>query len=129
MRQPSGKESAGLASFTENNMKIISTLTIAFFLLVLVSCEKDHHRKPVTTCSVVAYTAGWCGPCRASYPLLIAIRAGGVSVRIVDIDTHREEARRAGITSVPTFIVKVGSKSLRTHSIVAVQVFIHKGRK
>jgi len=111
-------------------MKIISTLVIAFFLLILVSCGNNHHKKPAPVkCSVVAYTASWCGPCKASYPLLIAIRAGGVSVRIVDIDTHREEARRAGITSVPTFIVKVGSESLRTHSIVAVQVFIHKGRK
>lgn len=93
--------------------------TIAF--LAVFGCKSAKGRNP-DSCkvSVMAFTAEWCAPCKRAKPALIAIQASGVQVTIVDIDKKPDMARKYGITSVPTFIVRTCKGVVRTQKIATV---------
>jgi len=56
---------------------------------------------------LVDYTAAWCGPCRVINPVVDKLAEKADSSRIefykVDVDDAAEIARKAGVSSMPTF--------------------------
>ena len=57
---------------------------------------------------VVDYTATWCGPCRVISPLsdkLAEEYQGRAKVVKVDIDQHKENAKKYGIRSIPAVLI------------------------
>jgi len=60
---------------------------------------------------VYFFTATWCGPCRAVYPVLEKYKSkepGCIALTVFDFDKDREIAASMGVTSVP---VVVGTES------------------
>lgn len=105
---------------------------LMFALIALVGCESPQSPvkpvkplKPHAQIEVLAFTATWCGPCQRQKPLLVAVRAAGVQVQIIDIDERPEMAREYNVTEVPTFIVFVqGQKPFRTHDANDILVLV-----
>jgi thioredoxin 1 len=65
---------------------------------------------------VEVWSASWCGPCKAlkAFVLTEPDCLEGKTVVFRDVDEQPEEARKAGVRSVPTTIVKVnGSEAGR----------------
>ena len=77
-------------------------------------------KPPECRVEVLAFTASWCGPCKQARPMLIAIRASGVHVTIIDIDQRPVLAELYGVTSVPTFFVYIGDELTKTHDLAVV---------
>ena len=66
---------------------------------------------------VVAFSAPWCGPCKAVEATLerLAERtAGRVTFARVDVDAHPLAASRYGVLSLPTVIVFDGAEARKT---------------
>jgi thiol-disulfide isomerase/thioredoxin len=56
---------------------------------------------------VYFFTATWCGPCKAVYPILDRYRqkeSGCIAVTEIDFDRQREVAARFGVESVPVVL-------------------------
>lgn len=51
------------------------------------------------------FTAEWCQPCKQLKKVLADTKLEGVNVVTVDIDAWKEEAKQAGVRSVPTSIL------------------------
>ena len=51
------------------------------------------------------YSASWCGPCKMVKPIVRKLKAEGLNIELVDIDTAGTVATQKGIYSVPTFIL------------------------
>lgn len=68
-------------------------------------------------CKVLAFTATWCGPCRAAQPRIIEAQKKGLDVVFIDIDEHPDLARRYGVRSVPDFLIYMDGVNFtkRTH--------------
>ena len=65
------------------------------------------------------YTATWCSPCRALYPIMqeIALQNPSVNYEQVDVDANQAEATAMGIRSIPVVIVmKNGVETNRNRS-------------
>jgi|GEM_PF-1666210 len=58
---------------------------------------------------VEVWSASWCGPCKIlkAFVLTDPDCLDGKSVVFRDIDEQEEEARKAGVRSIPTTIVRV----------------------
>ena len=56
-------------------------------------------------CSVVYFTASWCGPCKQISPLYeqLSEERKGVAFAKVDVDELEDTAAEAGISAMPTF--------------------------
>lgn len=71
-----------------------------------------------SSASVVNYTAVWCGPCRAMAAPLAALakKHEGVAFLKVDIDSPAlaSSVAAAGVTAVPTYVVRKGAQVLET---------------
>jgi len=105
---------------------------IAALVLLLVGCENQSplEQHGCTQPRVIAFTAAWCGPCKAAKPYLVQVEAAGVEVEIVDIDENPEMARRYGVTSVPMFLVYVcGRKAVRTQDVAVMLALSRLGCK
>ena len=64
---------------------------------------------------LVDYSASWCPPCRQMEPVVAELArelSGRVRVVTVDLGAHPGEARTAGVTSVPTFVVYAGGREV-----------------
>lgn len=60
---------------------------------------------------VTKYEAPWCAPCKvAQQELDKLVEAGKIELTRVDISTHPDAARAAGVRSVPTLIVYDSAK-------------------
>ena len=53
---------------------------------------------------VLFFNATWCGPCRRMKPIVASLRRQGYRMRDVDVDHHRDLAKKYGIRAVPTFV-------------------------
>lgn len=57
---------------------------------------------------VVDYTATWCGPCRVIAPLIDKLAAeyeGRAKVVKIDLDKHKENAKKYAIRSIPAVLI------------------------
>lgn len=112
----------------------LKSCVLSLVMLVLCGCEakptpvrppRPTPVPPPAQIRVLAFTATWCGPCQRQKPLLVAVRAAGVQVRVIDIDEQPEMAREYNVTEVPTFIVFVqGQKPFRTHDANDILVLV-----
>jgi len=59
---------------------------------------------------LLAFEAGWCGPCRQMAPLVESVVAAGWPVRRVDVDRETDLVRRFGVTAVPCYVLVVKGK-------------------
>jgi thioredoxin 1 len=63
---------------------------------------------------ILCFSATWCGPCKAVYPILDRIaqrHAGFITVFKVDVDQNPETVSKFPINAVPTvFILKNGQR-------------------
>lgn len=69
------------------------------------SINNDNHDAFVNEgVKVLAFKAGWCGPCRMLTPVLEEIDAANesISVGTVDVDDENELAMKYGIRNIPT---------------------------
>lgn len=53
---------------------------------------------------VLFFNATWCGPCRRMKPIVSSLRHQGYHLRDVDVDRHRDLAKKYNIRAVPTFV-------------------------
>jgi len=108
----------------------VVVISIGAMLLVAYAIPTTPAPAPEANVSVVAFTAKWCKTCNKIRPILIAIKASGVSVDIINIDTHEGMvlARKYGVTSVPTFFVQTKSGMTRTQNIFIVVRIIEKNK-
>lgn len=66
---------------------------------------------------VVDFYADWCGPCQMLSPLIEEIsneRSGAKFIK-VNVDEHKELAKRYGIMSIPTIIVFKDGLQIKTN--------------
>lgn len=101
-------------------------------LAIVVGCERPLPQSPALPpprckMKVLAFTASWCVPCQKAKPVLAQVEAAGVEVQVVDIDAQSELARQYGVTSVPTFIVFLCGKSVRTQDVANVLKMARRG--
>ena len=56
--------------------------------------------------TVKRYTASWCQPCKQLAPVFDTLQSeiSEVSFQTIDVDTNKDAAIQAGVTSVPTVI-------------------------
>ena len=57
--------------------------------------------------TILYFTAEWCGPCKKTRPIVEELNKdlSLTNIRIVDVDSEMELAKKFEIKSVPTFIV------------------------
>lgn len=110
---------------------VVAVILIAIIAMFCMVYAIPNAPEPEAKVTVTAFTAEWCRSCRKIRPILIAIRARGVIVRIVDIDTREGEvlARKLGVTSVPTFFVRTKSGVTKTQNISVVLRIIKESGK
>ncbi len=56
---------------------------------------------------LVEFGAEWCPPCKRTVPILKELTseyAGTFRVESIDVDQHKDLARREGIEGIPTFV-------------------------
>lgn len=64
------------------------------------------------------YYADWCGPCKSMAPVIEELMSEFPNVELekVNIDNNMERVQKAGIMSVPTFVVERDGKIIFQHS-------------
>lgn len=74
---------------------------------------------------VVVWGAKWCKVCVRNKPKLERLSKSGKYVIIdIDIDKHRDYARKRGITKLPSYyVVKDGLIVFKTHSLKALKSY------
>lgn len=57
--------------------------------------------------TIIYFTADWCGPCKKTRPIVEELNKdlSLINIKIVDVDSEMELAKKFEIKSVPTFIV------------------------
>ena len=56
---------------------------------------------------ILYFTADWCGPCKKTRPIVEELNKdlSLTNIKIVDVDSEMELAKKFEIKSVPTFII------------------------
>ena len=75
------------------------------FVLLAASASPDPQE--ASQFQLYFFTAAWCGPCRAIYPILDKYKSkepGCIALTIIDFDQERDVAARFGVDSVPVVL-------------------------
>lgn len=62
---------------------------------------------------VLRFTASWCQPCKALASILEEIKTD-VPIKVIDIDTDQELAKKYNVRGVPTLVKLDGEKVVDT---------------
>ena len=62
------------------------------------------------------FEASWCGCCYAMQPVVAQLKDEGFVVRAMDVDVDRRDAKRYGITRLPTFVILRDGREVRRAS-------------
>lgn len=54
------------------------------------------------------FSAGWCGPCRQLGPIMDELKAEGITVQKIDVDSNPEICQSFNVRNVPTVVLTVG---------------------
>lgn len=106
-------------------------LTANYIVSQKVLAQHKISEPPQNEVTVLAFIATGCNPCKRIKPILVSIRAAGVKVDIIDINTRAGAAlaRRMGVESVPTFFVHTKTGTTRTQNIYVVLRIIAENKK
>jgi thioredoxin 1 len=66
--------------------------------------------------TLVDFDAPWCKPCRAQESVIKTVEKtfhGSATVRMLDIDEHRDMALNLGIQSIPTIIIYKNGREIQ----------------
>ena len=91
----------------------------------VIEVNKDTFEKEVLKSDVpvlVDFNAGWCGPCRATKPMLDELAEGNTAYKIVSIDIDEEDelADEYDVSSIPCLVVfKGGEEVNRSVGLIA----------
>ena len=90
-------------------------LLLCLALVMFAGCSTDPSSAPEP--DLIAFSATWCQPCQRDKPLLAEV-AQEFSVTEMDIDSQREIVAQYGVTSVPTYVIRVdGVERQRTSDL------------
>ena len=53
------------------------------------------------------FSAGWCGPCQQLGPIMDELKAEGIIVQKIDVDSNPEICQSFDIRNVPTVVLTV----------------------
>lgn len=51
------------------------------------------------------FSAAWCGPCKMLAPIMEQVKATGIPVEKIDVDSNPDMSTKFGIRSVPTVVL------------------------
>jgi thioredoxin 1 len=103
-----------------------------------VDCECEDCECPPLVCKagdckknyVAMFSAKWCGPCQAMYPILKEMRKAGYIVYFYDIEKFEDVDARFDIKFLPTFVVfDKGQEVIRNVGTVSKQWFLNNLKK
>jgi len=62
---------------------------------------------------LIAFKAGWCGPCKMLTPILKQLQEEGYNIEMVDVDEQTTKAEENNVLSIPTLDFYDGDKRYR----------------
>ena len=51
---------------------------------------------------LIAFKAGWCGPCKMLTPILKQLQEEGYNIEMIDVDEQPEVASENSVKNIPT---------------------------
>ena len=72
------------------------------------------------------FSAAWCGPCKMLTAIMEQVKAQGIPVEKIDVDTNPDMSTKFGIRSVPTVILvdNSGNEVKRTTGVQTADFYI-----
>lgn len=81
---------------------------------VVATTDQTFEKDTSTGVTLTDFWATWCGPCRMQSPAIERVAADdemkGVKVTKMDVDENPATAKKLGIMSIPTMLVKKDGK-------------------
>jgi len=102
---------------------IVAAVLFAAMCWIMLGCEQA--AQPQKT-EILAFTAKWCGYCKADKPCLIANQMAGIDVIQVDVDERPDLVRKYGIRKVPSYVVLFPDGSAITTSSLCAAYYVVK---
>jgi thioredoxin 1 len=62
---------------------------------------------------LIAFKAGWCGPCKMLTPILKQLQEEGYNIEMIDVDEQTARAEENNVLSIPTLDFYDGDKKYR----------------
>lgn len=72
------------------------------------------------------FSAAWCQPCKMLTPIMEQVKAQGIPVEKIDVDTNPDMSTKFGIRSIPTVILvdNNGNEVKRTTGVQTADFYI-----
>jgi thiol-disulfide isomerase/thioredoxin len=66
---------------------------------------------------LIVFSADWCSACRQIAPQLEQLEKSGIKVTYINIDKEPQLAKKYGVTSLPTMLLRICGRVRRTQDI------------